>query len=225
VRNREQWLSEAVQELTPLLNHHKLQLAPSVRVSCGFPSKGGASSSERRVTGETWPSAATFDASVQIFISPLEDKAETVLGILARELVHACLPDDEGYGPNFKAACKEIGLQGRARNMTPSLDLQKRLDEIADRLGDYPNSHIILAEKQKLEKPKKKTSFKLFCPHKRECDSKKCSLTDKAIGEDYTATVTAKKLELGFPLCPCSHELVMEEEDFKLYTDGRKEPE
>jgi hypothetical protein len=243
VSNREQWLSEAVVELTPILKRHKLELAPNVRVSCGFPSKGGASK-ERRITGETWPAAATFDNSVQIFVTPLEDNPTTVLGILIREMVHASLPDDEGCGPNFKAACKEIGLEGRAKNMTPGLDLIKRLDEVADKLGEYPNKHIILAEKEKLQKPKKKSTFKLFCPHKRlahdpssvrerqeGCDhdnglqadseycAKKCHIIDQAVGEDYSVSVSVKKLKLGFPLCVCGHDMILEEEDFKNYTD------
>jgi hypothetical protein len=219
VHNREHWLSEAVLDLTPMLKRHRLDVPPDIRVSCGFPSKGGASMGRPPITGETWPSTATFDGSVQVFISPLEDEPTGVLGILIRELIHASLPDDAAFGPVFKQACKDVGLEGRAKNMAPGLILHKQLDEVAEKLGDYPNKHIILSEKEKLDKPKKKSTFKLFCASKREC-GKPCHLLDKAVGEDYIVSMTTKKLTLGFPICPCGQEMVMEETDFLLYQGG-----
>jgi hypothetical protein len=139
-----------------------------------------------------------------------------VIGVLSHELVHAALPNDVGHGDEFKKACKQLGLEGRATSALPGLELQKKLDVIAEEIGDYPHPHIILEEKQKNDKPKKKATFKLHCSLKRACD-KRCSLLDKAIGDDYNVNATSKKLELGFPMCPCGNEMIMEEEDFLLY--------
>ena len=223
ITTREDWLNAAVEHMRPLFIKHKLELPPKISVSCGFPSKGGISK-ERRTTGETWPSTATFDATVHVFVSPLEDEPHRVIGILARQLIQAALPDDAGFGPNFKAACSELGFEGHDKHAMPGIELQtKHLDGITDLLNEYPHAHLILAEKQKLEKPKKKTTFKLFCPFKRACDSKKCFLTDKSVGEDYGVSISNKKLSLGYPSCPCSQTLEMEEEDFKLYQDQQKE--
>jgi len=217
--NREQWLTAAVEEFRPFFASRKLEIQPT-KVACGFPSKGGLSKSRRE--GECWPSSATFDGTRQIFITPMLSEPIVVLGRLMHELTHASLPDDALHGPKFKEAMKALQLEGKAKEALPAHELLPFLEEIAAKLGDYPNPALHIEEISKEKKAQAKKSFKLFCAEKRGC-TKKCSLTDKAIGEDYVTTSGRKALALGFPHCPCGQEMEMETEDFKLYELGKVE--
>jgi hypothetical protein len=210
---REDWLIKAVDAFGPMFKLNKLEIPP-VKVSCGFPSKG-ALSKTRRSLGECWHSTCTMDGTKHIFVTPILGDAEKVLAVLTHELIHAALPDGEKHGPKFKAAMKAIGLEGKPSATVPTRELLDKLEAMAEELGDYPNP-ALKPEEQKERKPQAKKSFKMFCEHKRGCD-KKCQILDKAVGTDYSISVTRKALKQGFPLCPCGHEMVMEEEDFAEY--------
>ena len=81
--NREQWLDEAVSELSAIFKERGYEVPP-VRVSCGF-----AHTSSRSVIGQCWSTKSSDAAINEIFISPkLADPVE-VLDTLTHELVHA----------------------------------------------------------------------------------------------------------------------------------------
>jgi hypothetical protein len=210
---RESWLLSAVELFAPLFQKHKLELPPNIRVSCGFPSKGGLSAT-RRVVGECWDPEATWDASTHIFVSPVLHLPGDVLASLVYQLVQSVVARKEKA--QFKAALKEIGLEGPATLATPGLELLKFIDQIAPGLGDYPNAAIRPTYKPTSEKERKKSTFTLFCAEKRGC-TKKCLLTDKQVAEDYKVKASRKALALGMPHCPCGSEMQLEEEDFKVF--------
>jgi len=216
---REAWLNKAVELLRPHFLHYKLEIPEKVAVTCGWPSKGGLSTSTPRL-GECWPASCTFDGINQIFITPTLKEHVRVLETLVHELVHACLPDDEKHGPRFKNAIKDIGLEGKVSATVAGADLVVRLEAIGAELGDYPNSAIHPAD-AKPKDPGKKATYKCFCAHKRAADNK-CRITDKNVGKDYSVSVGKKMLDLGFPLCPCGHSMEMEEEDFKIWQDQKR---
>lgn len=58
---------------------------PEIRISCGFPSTGQRGS---RI-GECWATKICSGGLNEIFISPLIDDSDEVLGIIFHELVHA----------------------------------------------------------------------------------------------------------------------------------------
>lgn len=214
--NREQWLLEAVEMVDSYFTVRKYDIPDNVRVACGFPSKGGLNPKRKRL-GECWQSVATADGSRQIFITPLLDDASEVLGVLIHELLHACLPDDVKHGPDFKEGMKALGLEGKATATTVSFELQKKIDEWVEKLGEYPNTGIIPVLKDKKTRPK--SSFKLFCPEKRNC-TKACMIADTEKEEDYIIKAHKKYLAKGFPKCPCDHEMEMEPEDFAEYQNS-----
>jgi hypothetical protein len=215
---REEWLEKAVEKLKPLFLAHKYEIPP-VKVSCGFPSKGGLS--KNRTYGECWQSQCTDDGTRHILITPLlgSERAVEVLGVLAHELTHSVLDDDAKHGPKFKEAMAKVGLEGPAKHAMPGADLQLRLEAIAEELGNYPNVALKPKERKKSEKAAAKKTFKLFCEKKRTCD-KHCSLVEKTTGGDFNVNSSRKSLKLGFPMCPCGNEMMMEEEDFELYKLG-----
>lgn len=210
---REEYLMAAVEELRPHFAKQKLEIPP-VKVSCGFASK-----SPLKTLGECWSAECTFDGTRQIFISPTHKSAVDALGTLAHELLHACLPDDAKHGPKFKDGMKLVGLEGKAIHAGPGPELQLFIEQIVERLGDFPNPTLKPKEKKKLEKAQAKKSFKLHCPRKRNAE-KSCILTDKTAGGDYTVTMSRKMLKLAFPICVCGAEMEMETEDYELYKLG-----
>lgn len=216
ISTREEYLVAAAAELSTWFTERKLDIPP-IKVSCGFPSKGPLKN-----LGECWSSECTFDGTRQIFVTPLHHNAIDSLGTLAHELVHACLPDDAKHGPKFKEAMKQVGLEGKPKSAGPGPELQLFIEGIVERLGDYPNPTLKPKPKSKKETAAGKKTFKLFCPRKRNADTK-CILTDKTNGGDYFVSASRKSLKLGFPLCPCGAELEMESEDFELYNLGEQQ--
>lgn len=216
VKTREEYLVASVEHLRPWFFRHKLDI-PSVKVSCGFPSK-----SPLKNLGECWSSECTFDGTRHIFITPLHLDGVSSLGTLAHELVHACLPDDAKHGPKFKDAAKLVGLEGPARSCGPGPELQLFIEHIVEELGIYPNPALKPRAKPKKEQALAKKSFKMHCPRKR-CGDKACIITDKIAGGDYIVTSSRKMLKLAFPICVCGAEMEMETEDFELYKLGQVE--
>src|SRR4051812_9638082 len=94
---REVWLHNAVEQVGALLKDRASVDVPAVRVSNGWPSKGGTST-KKRVIGQCWKSEATADGVPQIFISPTLDDGLDVLAVLVHELIHAIHPEAKHQG-------------------------------------------------------------------------------------------------------------------------------
>lgn len=135
--NREQWLDEAVSELSAIFKERGYEVPP-VRVSCGF-----AHTSSRSVIGQCWSTKSSDAAINEIFISPkLADPVE-VLDTLTHELVHAVDNCEHKHGKEFKAIAQRIGLQGKMREASAGPALKQKLTAIALKLGNYPHAKDI----------------------------------------------------------------------------------
>jgi len=191
---REQWLELAVEKLRPLFKEVDVEL-PRVRVSIGWPSKGGLKATGK-VVGQCWKSTVAKDGVSQLFISPVlgEDQVQ-VLGILMHELVHASDDCESGHKGHFSKTARALGLKGKmtATVVEEDSELAERLAGFLEQLGDYPHSALDVFEVEKERTRTKQTTrmLKLECP----CDG-------------YIARTTAKWLdELGAPRCPCGMEM------------------
>lgn len=188
-KNREQWLTEAVAALAPIVEEEGYKIPP-VHVSVGFPSRGGLSS-KKRVIGQCWHPSASDDGVPHIFISPLLDDPLDVLSTLLHEVIHAMTPG-EGHKGGFVEIAKKVGFTSPWTSTPMGDDLHPRLDKIASRLGDYPHSKLNPAES-----PIKKQTTRML---KVECPE-----------SGYLVRMTRKWLdEVGAPKCPC-HDETMEE--------------
>jgi hypothetical protein len=204
---REEYLYAAVDKLRPVFESKQFTI-PAIQVACGFGAKN-----PKRTMGECWHSTATENGVKQIFISPAHhSNAVEVLGTLAHELLHAVLPDGAKHGKLFKDGMKKIGLEGKAIHAAPGDELNRFIEKVVGELGEFPNSRIILKEK---ERKNKKNTFKLHCPEKR-VESPNCVLSGTFEG-DYEVKATVKSLTAGFPKCPCGAEMRMTPEDFEEY--------
>lgn len=174
---REAWLVAAVGALeTELFKPLKYTMPRKWRVSVGWPL------GKRSAIGQCWDTQCSADGTAEMFISPKLDQRSRVLDVLAHEMVHAIIGCEHGHRAPFKHLATAIGLAGKMTATIASPELQKRLDKIGKRLGQYPHKEIMPGENRK---PQGTRLIKCACP---ECG--------------YTVRVTRMWLAVGAPICP-----------------------
>lgn len=186
---REQWLESAVLALRPYFTERKLEL-PAVRVSVGWPSRGGTGKA-KRVIGQCWKTTVAGDGVAQIFVSPTLGEHGEVLAVLVHELVHAWDDCESGHKGDFATAAKSLGLEGKMTATHAGEALSEFLGTLVDRLGAYPHSALNFSEMEKQRAPQKTRMIKLMAP---DCD--------------YTVRTTQKWIDEGMPKCP--HDVEMQ---------------
>lgn len=201
-RTREEWLETAVEYLRVLFEAAEFTLPPLIRVSCSWPSRGGLSKS-RRVIGECFDATCSTGGVTEIFISPMltevnGEDGNGVLPVLVHELLHAVIGTE--HGPEFKAACKDIGLVGKPTSTSASDHLRGRLSIIADTLGDYPHFKLIPSEKERAVAAKNR-QLKISCPRLDLHETK----------EPYIFRGSRKVINMGLPKCGVCGETLVEE--------------
>lgn len=182
---REEWLLAAINLMRPLFKD-KGYTVPEIRVSCGWPSRGGLSN-KSKVLGQAWCKNASSDKVGQIFISPFLEKTVDpygVLPVLKHEVVHQVVGIKERHNKVFGKCARAVGLEGKLTSTyagKESLELCKQWDE---KLGPYPHAKL-----DATKGPSKKQTTRLV---KCECPK-----------SGYTCRVTRKWLnDLGAPISP-----------------------
>lgn len=188
---REDWLTAAVSQLTPLFAAQNLKVPAQVRVACGFPSNARRSGA----IGECWSAKASADKTVEILISPTVDQPRAVLEVLVHELVHAC-----GYmthaASKFGVAASKVGLKtcaGSWKATEGDASFDGRYSNLLMALGTYPHAKLSLSH----QKPKQPTRLL-----KAECPS--CG---------YIIRTTSKHANRGLPTCVCGDHFVLASEE------------
>lgn len=191
---REQWLNAAVVRLGRLFKEIDVEL-PEVRVSIGWPSKGGLAT-KGKVIGQCWSTKVAKDGVSQIFISPTlgEDLTQT-MGVLVHELIHAWDDCKSAHKGAFAQKARAIGLEGKMTESNVSERLAEQLKPILDDLGEFPHSPLIASE---MEKERKKQGTRMLKLHVPEC----CG---------YTVRTTQKWIDEGLPSCPHGTEMEVAE--------------
>lgn len=182
---REVWLHNAVEKVSALFEGH-VEKVPAVRVSTGWPSKGGTSL-KKRVIGQCWKAEASQDGVAQVFISPMLDDGPAVLAVLVHELIHAIHPRAKHQG-DFIGTAKNVGLVGPWAATSAGEDLTAKLVSINEELGSYPHSKITPIMQEKVQ------------------TTRMLKLTAECCG--YIVRTTQKWVDQGMPMCP--HGNVME---------------
>lgn len=190
-KTREEWLVAAVDEFRQLFEQAGEKIPEKVKVSMGFPAKGGMR--KRMVIGVCYKATASKDGVCQIYINPVLDTlggADGILGTLVHELVHAC--GKHGHGKEFRSLATAVGLEGRMASSIASDWLQSEFDSIILHLGEFPHAGLILSSSLAIGQKPDKCRM-----HKCECST--CG---------YTARIANKWIEVGVPKCPaCDIEL------------------
>lgn len=201
---REQWLHGAVDKLREHFKNAGYKYSESLRVSCGWPVRGGLSET-KRVVGQYFPPDQSVDGVPQIFISPYLDDKHQILATLVHELIHDCFPFEEKHGPNFKEAAKKLGLVGKATHTSPSDQLKFSLfDQLIDELGPFDHGRIEGTEGSDGPKKQKGRQLKVFCP--------RLDLHENS--GDYILRASQKVINMGLPECPvCGTQMEAEKID------------
>jgi len=183
---REAWLNAAVEKIRPLFVGAGYTL-PEIRVSVGWPSKGGLAT-KKRVIGQCWFGATAKDGVPQLFISPLLDAVMDPSGVLAtlvHEVGHVAVGAEAKHGPKFVKMMKALGLEGKPTATVTGPVLWTQLDEMAKDLGLFPHSRIVPIKPPRTQTTRMK---KMTCP---ACE--------------YVARTAQKWLdEFGPVICPCN---------------------
>ena len=137
---REEWLEQA----TTLLNSEVFipagyEIPEDVKVSCGWPVSGGASSRQATI-GQCFSRAVSANNVNEIFISPKLDEASRVLDVLTHEHIHAIDDCRSGHKGLFRTIAKAVGREGKMTATTAREALQDKLEAILDKRGDYPDA-------------------------------------------------------------------------------------
>jgi hypothetical protein len=191
IATREDWLIAATVRIRPILESMAGLELPAVRVTCGWPSKGGTGGKKRTI-GECWNPEASSDGHAEVFINPMEADPQTVLAILTHELIHACLPKGTGHKAPFVKAAKAVGFATPVTQLTMPDELLAWVCPLVAALPDYPHAAI---NPRGAEGEKKKQTTRMI---KAECllehDGEPCG---------YTVRLTAKWIKAaGAPICP-----------------------
>lgn len=160
--------------------------APSIRVTCGWPSRGAMPGGKKTRIGECWSPSAAADDVAQVFISPLIEKPLEALDILIHEAIHALVGTEAGHKGPFAAVARAVGLEGKLTATVAGDDLRAKLEAIAAKLGDYP--HVKLNPALSGLKHQKNRHIKAECP---------------VDGCGYLVRMSRKlAAERGCPFCP-----------------------
>jgi hypothetical protein len=197
---REAWLNAAVDKLRPLFSGSGYEI-PEIRVSVGWPSRGGLAV-KKRVIGQCWFGMTAKDGKPQLFISPLLDSVldpQGVLATLVHEIGHVAAGPEAKHGPKFVKVMKAVGLAGKPTATHADEELLKRLESLATDLGPFPHSRL-----EPIAPPKVQSTrmIKMTC------------------GCGYLARTTQKWLDAhGAVICPCNKQPMTVEEKFNEPND------
>jgi hypothetical protein len=158
---REEWLQAATGQLRPYFLECGLEMPEKIRFAIAFPSTGRKGNR----LGETWHSRSSGDGTYEIIIrSDLAEPVE-VLAVLVNKLVHTVVPDDTSHGKRFRAVALKVGLSGKIHKAEPGPLLQKRLSEIADKLGPLPHAALNINDNPMTTKPLDRPKRDVGKPH------------------------------------------------------------
>ena len=158
-QTREAWLTQAVKNLTVLLEEQKVQLPKNWAISIGFP-KGSA-----KAIGQCWDPSNTDDETSHMFISPVLSDPIEILATTLHEMIHAAVGLKCGHTGEFRRVARGVGLKGKltATFAEEGTKLYSTLELCNSSLGQYPGKAIKLKQK-----PKKKQAYfltKLVSPN------------------------------------------------------------
>jgi hypothetical protein len=190
--NREQWLSQAVDELRPVFDIVGHPLPTNIRVTCGFPSKHARSLN--RAIGEHWSNRASSDSTHEILISPVVDDPFEVFGILVHELAHSAT-DGQGHKGDFPKLVKAMWLDGKPTATVVGARFRDNFAELVESLGEYPHGHLNVKADSKTQSTR---MLKAVCTTCIEYHP-----DTGAFKTQYVIRVSDKWAKKGLPTCVC----------------------
>lgn len=181
---REEWLTAFAQRLQPWFAAHGEHAIPqNLKVSCGWPARGGLRSSSPTI-GQCFYEDASEGKLFEIFISPTVSDPLIAGETVAHEVVHAIVGHEEGHAGQFRSVAKAIGLEGKMTQTYAGAGLKGEIGDIIGELGPYPHAKINVVIKTKTQTTRQ---IKISC---KECG--------------YVARVAKSWIMKGLPICACT---------------------
>jgi hypothetical protein len=118
-----------------------IPLTESLRVSVGWPTKGGTSL-KKRVIGQCFPEVSSGSHTTEIFISPTLDDPMEVAETLVHELTHAAVGCTHAHNRRFAIACARLGLEGKPTSTSAGPELREALTGILSDFPPYPHDKV-----------------------------------------------------------------------------------
>lgn len=183
--NREEWLNHVMSHIDKVWFTERAgrNLPPDVKVSCGFPSKGGLGK-KKRTLGECWHDECSGGHHHEIFINPCLASSVEVVDVLIHEMCHTIAGVPAKHGKLFKKVATSVGLEGKMTSTIMSEELKAWVEEYLLRIEYYPHDTL-----DSLTTGKKKDGTRML---KLECTT--CG---------YVIRTTKKWIETGIPVCAC----------------------
>lgn len=147
LKNREDWLNEAVNRIRPWFEELEAQPPANVKVSTGW-SRGA----KKNQAAWCWKSSVASDGSSNIFVSPEYAKATDVLRFLTHELCHAADDCRDSHAGRFRRLWKAVGFEGKPTASQAGEVLMAKIEILAAELGEYPHAELHPGEKIKTQK-------------------------------------------------------------------------
>lgn len=136
------WLNEALDNhIRPHFKDAGYTIPAHVRISTGWPSKGGLAV-KRRTIGQAWHEDSSKDGTREIIISLYLDDPIEVLATLEHECIHVTVGNEVGHGKPFVDCMKAIGLEGKPTSTHAGDELKKLYREWIKSLGLYPHAAV-----------------------------------------------------------------------------------
>jgi len=186
---RETWLLQLTDKLRPLFKAAGFTLPGKIHVSCGWPTRRAVvASGKSRTLGQCFPTSASADGRVELFITPALADGLKVAETLVHELVHTLDNCKSGHGAAFGKRARAVGLCGKMTETVAAPPLADRLNALLETLPPYP--HAVL-DVTKGEKKQGTRLIKIMCV---DCG--------------WTARCTRQWIDEGLPTCACGGEIV-----------------
>jgi hypothetical protein len=193
--NREEFLTQGVEEFRPVFDAIKRPLPLGIKIACGFAY--GAKRS--KAIGQCFSANSTKEGVIQIFICPTLSDPIKVLETVVHELCHATA-GAMNHGKVFQSVARLMLLEplfsgkNAWRGTKGKASFTTEYANIIEALGDYPNPAIELNVQTKTQTTR---MLKAVCP---SCD--------------YTVRLSAKWAydadgNPNLPTCPCGDTLAL----------------
>lgn len=137
--NREGWFTAVAEQLMPLICEAAgRDTPPSIRIGCGFTSRGVKS----RAIGECWGDGNSEDGHSEIFIRPNDADPISVAATVAHEVAHAVCGIHAKHGPAFESVIRAIGLEGKPTATYAGEAFAALVKPMIAKAGPYPHSSL-----------------------------------------------------------------------------------
>lgn len=215
IQDREAWFARAVQALRPRFEEIGYPLPAKIRVAVGF-GPAGARKENAIILGVTLKRILSVDDVPEVWISPEDADAASMLATLIHELCHVADDCESGHKGAFAEMATRLGLEGPMTATVPSVTLAADLMALEASLGPYPGAQVDLSRISLLVPQDSPEGMPVPigsgpgrvrigsgpAPQKNrqilvQCTNEKC----KAIG--YKARTTRRNIDaFGAPYCP-----------------------